>query len=51
MSDPRTNKDLAPDLEQALSRASKAELYELARRLAKSKRFRELLARELADDL
>ncbi|MCS3629280.1 hypothetical protein GGP53_003160 [Salinibacter ruber] len=45
------DKDLAPDLEQALNRASDAELYELARRLAKNARFRKVLARKLSDHL
>ena len=45
------DKDLAPDIEQALNRASDAELYELARRLAKNDRFRKLLARKLAGEL
>lgn len=45
------NKDLAPDLERALNRASDAELYELAKRLAKNDRFRKVLARKLAGEL
>ena len=45
------DKDLAPELEQALNRASDAELYELARRLAKNDRFRKVLARKLAGEL
>ncbi|WP_251965917.1 hypothetical protein [Salinibacter ruber] len=45
------DKDLAPDLEQALNRASDAELYELAKRLAKNARFRKVLARKLAGEL
>ncbi|MCS4159479.1 hypothetical protein GGP99_003471 [Salinibacter ruber] len=45
------DKDLAPDLEQALNRASDAELYELAKRLAKNARFRKVLAQKLAGEL
>ncbi|MCS3758271.1 hypothetical protein [Salinibacter ruber] len=45
------DKDLAPEIEKALNRASDAELYELARRLAKNDRFRKMLARKLAGEL
>jgi hypothetical protein len=45
------DKDLAPDIEQALNRSSDAELYELAKRLAKNPRFRKVLAGKLAGEL
>ncbi|MCS4191695.1 hypothetical protein GGP51_003192 [Salinibacter ruber] len=45
------DKDLAPEIEKALNQASDAELYELARRLAKNDRFRKVLARKLAGEL
>ncbi len=51
MSDSISDKDLAPEIEKALNRASDAELYELAQLLAKSDRFRKMLARKLAGEL
>ncbi|MCS4185246.1 hypothetical protein GGP43_003304 [Salinibacter ruber] len=45
------DKDLAPEIEKALRRAHKSEIYDLAKRLAKNDRFRKYLARELASEL